>query len=670
MVIAKELKKERNKMNKVFLSSVCFFALGVSSVQAQNMDYGSLQELFGEPVTTSANGSPMRASDAPMDMTIISEEEIARHPARSIPDILRHYAGVTVRQDTATSYSVGVRGYGQPQNERLLVLVNGRQVYQDYYGFVDWSLVPVRLGEIQQVEIVRGPNTALFGFNATSGVVNIVTKNPLYDDVDYVQGDLGFNGYVNGSGVVTMQNEDRFGIRLSASGSTIDEDQNTHDPGEKKIFTNQGRINSMLVDASLKLDDNTSVRFEGATSKSEQNGFAVTGSATSGTGEATSVKMSFSSDTDYGLIDASIYRNSTEPEVILGPVTLLFNNDVVVGQLSNTFKVGADHTFRVAGEFRDNIADFTLAGINFGTETLNIKSASGLWYWTPTDKLALSTAVRYDHVQADFDGSVALGGGPHPSNPFSNDEFSNRYDEFGYNFGLLYKLTDIDTVRFNAAKGIDLPSSAEMATQFAGVLYANPNIQASDVHDFQLGYERQLEYFQGSFKTTAFYQLINEMQYITTSTTANVGDSKVYGIELSLDGQTDNNIRWGISYSYSNVEDDFNGQHENLDYDDSNSDHMIKAQLGYSPNEKWDMDVFAAYESDYDAIRSVISGATTVDTNFAVDTEVIVDARVGYKPTDKWTLSLNGQALFGDNQQSAYGEDVDTQLFFRARYDF
>jgi len=72
--------------------------LGPSPLRAQSMDYGSLEQLFGEPVTTSATGSPQRVTEVPANMTIITADEIRRSGARDIPGVLRHVAGVDVMQ--------------------------------------------------------------------------------------------------------------------------------------------------------------------------------------------------------------------------------------------------------------------------------------------------------------------------------------------------------------------------------------------------------------------------------------------------------------------------------------------------------------------------------------------------------------------------------------------
>ena len=111
--------------------------------------------MFGEPVTTSATGQPQRASEVPADMEIVTAEQIRRTGADTLPDVLRFVAGIDVRQYGLQDASVGIRGYDTALNPRVLVLLDGRQVYQDDYGLTVWSLIPVALSSIRQIEIIR-----------------------------------------------------------------------------------------------------------------------------------------------------------------------------------------------------------------------------------------------------------------------------------------------------------------------------------------------------------------------------------------------------------------------------------------------------------------------------------------------------------------------------------
>ena len=136
--------------------------------------------------------------------------------------------GVDVMRWNSDNADVGIRGYDQAFSPRVLVLIDGRQVYADHYGYTPWAALPVELGAIRQIEVVKGPNAALFGFNAANGVINIITYNPLYDDVNTASVTGGTQGMGQASAVQTFK-FDGGGVRLSASGR-IDDDFSTPIP--------------------------------------------------------------------------------------------------------------------------------------------------------------------------------------------------------------------------------------------------------------------------------------------------------------------------------------------------------------------------------------------------------------------------------------------------------
>ena len=187
-------------------------------VWGQSVDYAGFEQLFDEPVTTSATGKPQRMSEVPANMEIITADDIRRSGADNIPDILQFVAGVDVRRYGFGAASVGIRGYNETSNPRLLVLLNGQQVYLDDFGRTQWDTLPVEMSEIRQIEIVKGPNTALFGFNAVSGVINIITYDPMRESVNSVTASGGTQGYSALSAVGTGQIADVGGVRLSAGG--------------------------------------------------------------------------------------------------------------------------------------------------------------------------------------------------------------------------------------------------------------------------------------------------------------------------------------------------------------------------------------------------------------------------------------------------------------------
>ena len=193
-------------------------ASSVIPAGAQSVDYTEAEQLFGKPVTTLATGKPQRASEVPAEMTIVTADDIRRSGASNIPDVLQFVPELDVRRYGMADVSVGIRGYNTALNARVLVLLDGRQVYQDDYGMTVWSLIPVTISEIRQIEIIKGPNAALYGFNAVSGVINIITYDPLHDSINAVRLDGGTQSQAYGEATATVRLPERLGMWLSAQG--------------------------------------------------------------------------------------------------------------------------------------------------------------------------------------------------------------------------------------------------------------------------------------------------------------------------------------------------------------------------------------------------------------------------------------------------------------------
>ena len=117
-------------------------------------------------------------SKAPSDVYVITDEDIRNSGATDIPTLLRQVPGVEVMQTNAVDFNVSVRGNNQLSANKLLVQVDGRSIYVDQAGIVFWKQLPVTLTEIKRIEVLKGPASAVYGFNAFDGVVNIITKSP------------------------------------------------------------------------------------------------------------------------------------------------------------------------------------------------------------------------------------------------------------------------------------------------------------------------------------------------------------------------------------------------------------------------------------------------------------------------------------------------------------
>lgn len=136
----------------------------------------SLEELLQVTVTTVAR-KPQSLSDTPAAIFVVSQDDIQRSGARTIPDVLRMVPGLQVQQVDASSWAVTSRGSNGIFANKLLVLMDGRTVYSPMFSGVRWDTQDTDLASIDRIEVIRGPGAAMWGSNAVNGVINIITKD-------------------------------------------------------------------------------------------------------------------------------------------------------------------------------------------------------------------------------------------------------------------------------------------------------------------------------------------------------------------------------------------------------------------------------------------------------------------------------------------------------------
>lgn len=131
-----------------------------------------------EVIVVTASRTEQKLHDVPAAVTVISSEAIETAPVDDYGDLLRNVPGLNVSQISARDIQVTARGATGSLATSQLVLVDGRTLYLDFFGFVMWDFLPVNMREIKQVEAVQGPGSAVWGANAMTGVINFITKSP------------------------------------------------------------------------------------------------------------------------------------------------------------------------------------------------------------------------------------------------------------------------------------------------------------------------------------------------------------------------------------------------------------------------------------------------------------------------------------------------------------
>ncbi|MCB1041895.1 MAG: TonB-dependent receptor [Acidobacteria bacterium] len=135
-------------------------------------------EQFEQITVVSASKVETKLIDSPATISVITADAIENSAADDYGDLLRTVPGVNVIQFSARDINVVSRQTASSLSNSQLTLLDGRSIYQDFYGIVLWDLVPTDMSEIKQIEVIRGPASAVWGANAQTGVTNIITKSP------------------------------------------------------------------------------------------------------------------------------------------------------------------------------------------------------------------------------------------------------------------------------------------------------------------------------------------------------------------------------------------------------------------------------------------------------------------------------------------------------------
>ena len=155
-----------------------FLAVTVSAQTSQNIPDVtaiSLEDLMNMQVT-SVSKRAQKLADAAAAIFVITQDDIRRSGASSIPEALRLVPGIEVARIDENKWAIGSRGFNGRFDNKLLVLIDGRSVYTPLFSGVYWNVQDVLLEDVDRIEVIRGPGATLWGANAVDGVINIITK--------------------------------------------------------------------------------------------------------------------------------------------------------------------------------------------------------------------------------------------------------------------------------------------------------------------------------------------------------------------------------------------------------------------------------------------------------------------------------------------------------------
>ncbi len=344
---------------------------------------------YDETVVVTGSKGEVKLVDAVPTMSVITSQAIETAPSANFAELLRTIPGVNITQVSARDINVTSRAATGTLATGQLALLDGRTLYQDFFGFVMWDFLPVNFNEVKQVEVIRGPASAIWGANALYGVVNVISKSPRelkgtsatfgFGGFDRPDADAGSLWYLSGT-YADAPNE-RWSYKLSGGGYSQDAlARPTGDiacnissvctgatgTGVYPPFANQGTTQPKF-DARVDYDyqDGRQLSFSGGVAGTDGIMHSGIGPFDINSGSVMSyAKASFSRKALRAGFYTNILSGDADQLLTLGlngaPITFQFDTTTIDFDLSNVHTFGK-HVVNYGGNLRFNGNDLSIA---------------------------------------------------------------------------------------------------------------------------------------------------------------------------------------------------------------------------------------------------------------------------------------------------------------------
>jgi iron complex outermembrane receptor protein len=453
-----------------------------------------LQELMRKVTIAKRTPEPLEKTAA--GVSVLTQDDIRRSGATSIPEALRYVPGLDVARVDAHTWAISSRGFNDVFANKLLVMIDGRTVYSPLFSGVFWDEEDTLMEDIDRIEVVRGPGATLWGANAVNGVINVVTKSAKDSQGLLVSGGAGTEerGFANV----------RYGFKL---------DDGIYMKAYAKYFN---RDSSVFPNGSDSFDSWNMARggFRIDVDKTNNNILTLQGDAYSGQEE-----------------EIYFMPNATPPAFVtharsidnvsgangLGRWTHDFGNDSqfilqtyydrtvrnnpVLSQSRDTYDIDSQHVFK-AGD-RNEVT----WGAGFRTTHRDVKNSLNVALVPPTDTRNLYSAFLQDEIDivpGRFKGIIG--------SKFEHNDFTGF--EVQPNVRAVFTPRTNHTIWASISRAVRTPSEAESDIRLniaapgippgAVTSFGNPNMLSESLLAYEIGYRFQ-PFARLSLDLTAFY---------------------------------------------------------------------------------------------------------------------------------------------------------------------
>jgi iron complex outermembrane receptor protein len=650
----------------------------------------SLEELMNVPIN-SASKKDETLFDAPLSSYTITKAEIDRAGSTSIMEALRLAPGVIVREQANGMYDIHIRGLENltrtngtflKANSYTLVMIDNRPVFNHGLGGTYWESLPIDLNDVERIEIVRGPSSPLFGPNAVTGVINIITRRMVDSNA---MATASVQAGTLGTTIANASIGKAFNDKISFIVSGNFQDRNRVDSKYYNDGAGEYEDLTPAAEANLYPDPSRSL-----------NRWGVNGYLTYKASENVSVDLSVAHQAaefqkiwiDNPLADGETTNSSANLHAKIHGLNI--RTSYLQGHNIDTrYNVPyAEYEFNVAdviAEYDFKIGEkYTITpGLSYQTVTFDDRDyvdpnmgIIGLFNAENT----ITTTAGYLRADLNFTDKLRVLGG------IRLDKFSDPDDAYlAYELATTYKLNDRNLIRAAVTRSNSGSFIGYNFVNIAGGQIGNTDLKLFTLDMIELGYRTQLsdnlqldiDVFQQTGKNlTAIIQTSGPQQFLNTPTTA-----KQIGATISFNFVPNEKIQFKPFVTIQKTETEDmpslyldpslpSPPYPTVTY--SNSTHKYTPgsyggfYFNYKPVSKFNINVSGYYfgkQTQYDGSYDANDTSSPQYAQGQITSKFMVNAKVSYELVKNLNVFLNGRNLFGSDSREFYAADRTSGLY-------
>ena len=631
-----------------FVSALILYGGAATLAHADNAvsSIGELKQLNVEDLmnvqVTSVARHPERLLEAASAIQVITQEDIRRSGATSIPEALRLADNLQVAQKNSHDWAISARGFNTALANKLLVMIDGRTVYTPLYSGVFWDVQDYVLADIDRIEVISGPGGTLWGANAVNGVINIITKSAKDTQGLYAQAGGGSRPQdfadVRYGGALSPDTQFRFYGKYFDRGSEVLANGDSASDAWR-----QGR-GGFRVDSDASARDQLTV--QGDFYDGQENQQTGGTSDTSGANVLGRWTRRLSESSDLGLqsyIDETHLEDPVAPLVING---LRFAGPGELHDDLTTFDVDFQHRFRVGA------ANGIVWGWGFRYSHDVVSNAPALAFLPPTLDRDLYSIFAQDEIALRPDLSLTLG------SKLERNDYTGF--EVEPNVRLSWILDSKEALWSAVSRAVRTPSRidqdlSEAAPPHFVVLEGGSDFTSESVVAYELGYRVQIEP-QLTASLSSFFNHYNDIRSTTITPIkllpfffANGLEGDTYGLEFTSNYQVSDT--WSLHGGYTLLKEHLHVKPGQVDINDALNEtadpqHQFSLRSSLNLPRHTEFDTALRWVDSLHNNNGAVVG--TVPSYFELDTHL------AWHASDRLELALVGQNLL-HNRHPEYG---------------